>query len=414
MKNKKILFTLLLSAGMLCTLGACGGGTSNATEVEKAIQEAEKMSYEELLEKAKEEVGTNTLEVYGNSSALSKALTNFTEETGIKTGNNKMGDAELYEKLTYTIGMNKYSADMVLLQDGNKLQTSMLNPKYLVDYTPKDYASKLAEDDLNPTAAIYLNKVFMYNNTSYTGTAGQGEAGAVKNYLTNVWQLAGTSADEKHISGVSFKPGSQENVNLNFLVMLTSEEWCGKLATAYKSYYGKDYAPTAEEKEKYPNIGYKWIGEFLSNCKWHSSDGTACKDTASGVSKTTVYCNFNKLKDCSGTGVGSTDDANLTTAIIENDVEGFGGFVYKMYAMVARNAKYPYAACALINYILSTEGYSAAWGANLGYYSTNPDNAIADGDKELSWWKEKCVIEDPEYVASAYLDVYDFVVSYEA
>ena len=57
--------------------------------------------------------------------------------------------------------MDKYSADMVLLQDGNKLQTSMLNPGYLYNYTPKDYKEVLAKDDLEPTGAVYLNKVFI-------------------------------------------------------------------------------------------------------------------------------------------------------------------------------------------------------------------------------------------------------------
>ena len=160
----------------------------------------------------------------------------------------------LYEKLTYTIGMDKYSADMVLLQDGNKLQTSMLNPGYLYNYTPKDYKEVLAKDDLEPTGAVYLNKVFMYNNTDFNGSnADTAKAGQLKNYLTNVWQLAGKSTDAKHISGVSFKPGSTENINMNFLIMLTSEEWCTKLASAYKSFYGKDYVA---EKE-YKNIGYK-------------------------------------------------------------------------------------------------------------------------------------------------------------
>lgn len=412
MSKRKILPALGLVVASVFSLAGCVSEETGNT-VKDAIKEAEGMTYEELVNKAKVEIGENKLEVFGNSSALEKALTNFTQATGIKTGNNKMGDAALYEKLTYTIGMDKYSADMVLLQDGNKLQTSMLNPGYLYNYTPKDYKEVLAKDDLEPTGAVYLNKVFMYNNTDFNGSnADTAKAGQLKNYLTNVWQLAGKSTDAKHISGVSFKPGSTENINMNFLIMLTSEEWCTKLASAYKSFYGKDYVA---EKE-YKNIGYKWIAEFLANTTNHSSDGTACKDTAKGTGGTMVYCNFNKLKDCKEQGVGKQDKANLTTSVIEQDakVEGFGGFIYKMYTMIPKNAKYPFAACALVNYILSTEGYGAAWGANLGYYSTNPNNKLADGDKELSWWKKNCVIEDPKYVASEYLEAYDFITTLEA
>lgn len=401
---KKKLITLLLVGFSAFAMSSCDNG-DDASAVDAAIAAAEKMTYSELLEKAKEEVGDNTVQVFGNSSALSKALTNFTEATGIKIGNNKLGDAALYDKLFYTIGGGKYSADMVLIQDGNKLQTQMLNTNYLLDYTPLDYKDVLAEDDLNPTAAVYLNKVFMYNNTK------DGKAGELKNYFTNVWQVAGSSEDAGHIANPSFKLPSTENVNMNFLVMLTSPEWCEKLSSAYKDFYGKDYVAEG----KYQNIGYKWIAEFMQNVKAHSSDGTACKDTAAGTSGTTVYCNFNKLKDCKETGVGKKDAANLTTAALEGSgVKGFGGFVYKMYSMVARNAKYPYAACALINYILSTEGFEGAWGTNLGYYSTNPNAPIAEGDKALSWWKQNCVIEDPSYVASVYLDVSQFISQFES
>ena len=92
---------------------------------------------------------------------------------------------------------------------------------------------------------------------------------------------------------------------------------------------------------------------------------------------------------------------------------GFGGFCYKMYALVADNAKYPYAACALVNYVVSKAGFEAAWGALDGYYSANTTAAISPTDKELSWWKQRLVIEDPEYVAANYRDVFQFVQQYE-
>lgn len=405
---KKKIISLFLIAFSAFTVASCGK-QDNSAAVKAAIEDAQTLSYDELLVKAKAEVGDKEVQVFGNSSALEKALVNFTKATGIKIANNKLNDGPLYEKLENTIGKKQYSADMVLIQDGNSLQTKMLNTGYLVDYTPKDYVGKLAEDDLHPTAAVYLNKVFMYNNTGVEGE--ETKAGVLKNYLTNVWQLAGTDADKGHIKNVSFKLATQENINMNFLVMLTSDEWVTKLKAAYKDFYGKDYV----EETQYKNIGYKWIAEFLKNTKAHKSDGTACKDTAKGTSGTIAYCNFNKLKDCKEEGVGKEDKANLTTAALEGEgVKGFGGFVYKMYTMVARNAKYPYAACALVNYILSKEGFQGAWGTNLGYYSTNPDAEIAKGDKALSWWKQNCVIENPAYVASVYSDVYDYVSQFEA
>jgi len=324
-----------------------------------------------------------------------------------------LGDTALYEKLTNTLSNGKYIADMVLLQDGNKLQTTMLNNGFLLNYVPKDYVDVLAADDLNPTAAVYLNKVFMYNNTNFDGTnAGTATTGSLTNYITNIWQLAGTNADPNHIDNPSFKTASQENINMNMLVMLTQKKWQSKLTDAYISFYGKD--PVIESK--YESISYKWIGEFLENCTYHSSDGTACKDLAKGLGGSVVYCNFNKQKSLKEEGVSHLDIDNVTTSLIERngDVEGFGGFTYKMYTLIPSNAQYPYAAAALINYMLSTTGFTGAWGTKLGYYSTNPNVPIADFDKPLSWWKENTVIEDPEFVADSYGEVYDFVTSYES
>ena len=130
--------------------------------------------------------------------------------------------------------------------------------------------------------------------------------------------------------------------------------------------------------------------------------------------------NYNKIKDLKATdGYGKEDVSNLSFPSLELDadggkvVNGFGGFCYKMYSMVAANAKYPYAACALVSYITSKAGFENAWGAKAGYYSTNKTTTIASNDKEIAWWKERLVIEDPEVVASNYEDVSMFVKQYE-
>lgn len=411
MRNfKKPLMGLAVLMTSVSLLTGCG--TGKLSETEKIVREASKMSYEELVAKAKEEVGDNTVLTYGNSSQFGKALEKFTEETGIKVENQKKGDAETYTELGEAFGAGRYIADMVLLQDGNKLQSEMLNNDYLVNFVPKDVKDQIAEDDHEPLAAVYLNKVFMYNNTNYDGTnADSAEAGKLSHYLTNVWQLAGTEADTGHIHNTSFKTPSTENVNMNFLVMLTSEQWCKKLETAYEAYYGKKYV----KEDKYANIGYKWVAEFLTNSQAHSSDGTACKDTAKGVSGAMSLVNLNKNKDLKEEGVAKQSKDNLTYPAMEegDNLKGFGGFCYKMYALVADNAKYPYAACAIVNYVVSKAGFEAAWGAKDGYYSSNTTASIASSDKELSWWKDRLVIEDPAYVAANYRDVFQFVQQYE-
>lgn len=407
MKMKKIVPLVLAACTILtgCNHGGTGGNSNLKNET---IIAAEGMTYDELLAKAKEEVGNGTVSVYGNSSQLEKALKKFTEETGIKVNNTKEGDADIYNHLSTAFQSNTYIADMVLLQDGNMLQSEMLDPGYLLNFIPKEASGTIADDDTVPMAAVYLNKIFMYNNFNAEGTEH-----SLKNYITNVWQLAGTAADKGHIANPSFKTPTTENVNMNFLVMLTSDAYVAKLKTAYKNFYGKDYV----EEKAYKNIGYKWVAEFLKNSQAHSSDGTACKDVAKAKGGTVALVNYNKIKDLKGDDVyGAENVNNLSFPSLElgdKKVDGFGGFCYKMYSMVAANAKYPYAACALVSYITSKAGFENAWGAKAGYYSTNSTTKIASNDKEIAWWKERLVVEDPEVVAANYEDVSMFVKQYE-
>ena len=407
MKMKKIVPLVLAACTILtgCNRGGTGGNSNLKNET---IIAAEGMTYDELLAKAKKEVGNGTVSVYGNSSQLEKALKKFTEETGIKVNNTKEGDADIYNHLSTAFQSNTYIADMVLLQDGNMLQSEMLDPGYLLNFIPKEASGTIADDDTVPMAAVYLNKIFMYNNFNAEGTEH-----SLKNYITNVWQLAGTAADKGHIANPSFKTPTTENVNMNFLVMLTSDAYVAKLKTAYKNFYGKDYV----EEKAYKNIGYKWVAEFLKNSQAHSSDGTACKDVAKAKGGTVALVNYNKIKDLKGDDVyGAENVNNLSFPSLElgdKKVDGFGGFCYKMYSMVAANAKYPYAACALVSYITSKAGFENAWGAKAGYYSTNNTTKIASNDKEIAWWKERLVVEDPEVVAANYEDVSMFVKQYE-
>lgn len=408
-KNKSLRIITLLASTL--TLVGCGGTSSTTTDspVATAIKDAEKLHFDAILEKAKTEVGSNEVKVFGNSSTIQKACEAFTTEYGIKFTYEKVGDSDLYTQLSTTIPAKKYTADFVFAQDGNMMKSTMLDTGYLLNYLPLDYKDVLSADDLNPaTGGIAFNKVFMYNNTDYNGeNAETAKRDAYKNYLTNIWQIAGSDADKNHISDISFKDPSQENINMNMLIMLTSDTYVEKLTTAYKDYYGKDYVAESQ----YPNIGFKWIKEFLDNIVYHSSDGTECKNLASGNGGKMAYVNFNKLKDCSADGIGAEDDDNLTTAMLEGTVEGFGGFIYKMYPLIPNNAKYPYAACAFENYILSTNGYQKGWSGLKGYYSCNPNNDVAEGDKPLSYWKQNCVIEDPTYIVDNYAEVSDFITT---
>ncbi|MBR4427365.1 MAG: hypothetical protein IKS77_06640 [Spirochaetales bacterium] len=92
-----------------------------------------------------------------------------------------------------------------------------------------------------------------------------------------------------------------------------------------------------------------------------------------------------------------------------NEIEGFDGFVYNMWTLIPKTAKLPYTACLFIKYIHSAEGYNAGWGGILGYYSSNTNIPSVAGDPALSEWKQKCIVEDVQYIDQSYATVVKFI-----
>ena len=217
-----------------------------------------------------------------------------------------------------------------------------------------------------------------------------------------MWQLT-----EKQFKGnIVFKSPDQETVNMNFLVMLTNEEWSGKLAEAYKALYGKEI-----ELGDYENAGYKWIAEFLGNCVFGKSDTTLAEelsqDTAAGKAGLFV---LSKLRSSSvltdNLTVGQYEAAKTGTII-----KPFSGFMYPMYAMITANSSRPYTAMLFIEYLMTAEGF-APWGKSIGAYSSNNTIAPKDGDLPLADWKASLVMEDPKYILENFEDVNFFVLEY--
>ncbi|MBQ7865152.1 MAG: ABC transporter substrate-binding protein, partial [Clostridia bacterium] len=208
---------------------------------------------------------------------------------------------------------------------------------------------------------------------------------------------------EQFKGNIVFKTPDAEQVNMNFLVMLTSEEWSGKLAEAYKNLYGKEI-----ELGEYENAGYKWIAEFLANCVFGNSDTTLAEElsqeTAAGKAGLFV---LSKLRSSSvyteNLTVGQYEAAKNGTII-----EPFSGFMYPMYAMVTANSSRPYTAMLFIEYLMGADGFKP-WGKSIGAYSSNTELLPLEGDLGLDAWKASLVMEDHEYILENYEDVYSFV-----
>lgn len=397
---KKRLVSILIAAILIVSavfvFAACDPEDKNVAEL---VAEAQNMTWDEIYAKAKEETGD--FNAYGNTSRITTAMANFVAKYGQELGLNeknavgsKMNDSAIYTTLAseYASTNNSKGASMVMIQDGAQLVLYREQTKMLINYVPQSMKSKVDAEGQVPLVQQYINKLFIWNNTGDNVPS-----------ITNVWQLTEPAMKSK----VFFKSPSLEQVNMNFLIMLTSDEWATKLAEAYKAYYGKDI-----QLGSYKNAGYKWVAEFIANANFAiDSDTTMARE----LSKTENAGNIglfvlSKLRDSSVTA----DNLQVGAFVKENDqyvtINPFAGFMYPMYCQVAANGPRPYTALLFIEYLMTEEGFEP-WGSDIGAYSSNSDIGVNDGDETLAFWKNILVFEDPDYIRANKATVVDFVTA---
>ena len=371
---KKFLSLMLTLAMVLCALPAFA-------DVAADVEAGQAMSHDELVAKALAEGGTFI--VAGNTSRITKAAEAFAALYGITTEPTNMKDQEIYEKLEST------TIDMVMIQDGANL-LDHIDAGILLNFVPASVKDAISDTDREPALVHqFINKLFIYNNLGDSVPA-----------IHNVWEL--TAPEMK--GSVIFKNPTTEKVNMNFLVMLTSDDWSAKLAEAYKAWKGEEI-----QLGEYKNAGYKWIAEFLDNVTFIKSDTTIAEEVSqeTAAGKIGLFV-LSKLRS------SSVLTENLTVAQVDAQkngyaIEPFAGFMYPMYVMVSANANRPYTAMLFIEYLMSQEGFGP-WGESIGAYSANPGIAPKDDENNLTLdiWKDTLVIEDPEYILDS-IEVEDFI-----
>lgn len=389
---KKTIAWLLL----VCMMAVAFSGVAYAdgeTDVQAALAEAEGMTNEELYEKAKEEIAAGAqLNFYSTTSFAEKAAANFMAaypELDGKVVYAEIDDGETYTILQNTIGSGVAdSADMALTQNGADLRTFMLDEGLTYTYFPEMYKDVVDEKFQKPAVVTFVDSLFIYNNTD----------GSIE--LSNVWQLTEPEWEGK----VFFKDPTNETVNINFLIMLTSPEWVERMAEAYKDYYGEDWA-----SEDYENASYEWIDKFLGNVNYtYTSASDMAKGIASGAGGNLGLFVFSKLRK-----VDEADRGNLTVVQFENDVKGFSGFMYNIYATVAKDTECPYTCALFINFLLGEEGFGGddSWNSNQGYYSANSSIEKPEEleDEAYNYWSDKLVFEDADYIYDNYTDVFEYI-----
>lgn len=378
---KKLLALLMALCVMLSVVPAFA-------DVAKTVEDGAALTHDQLVEKAMAEEGTFI--VYGNTSRIATAAEAFGEKYGLKVESNNLKDAEIYTKLESEIKGSAKGADMVMIQDGASLIYA-IEDGWVVNYVPAEVKENMGEADLYPLVHQYINKLFIYNKLGDSVPA-----------IKNVWEL--TAPEMK--GNIIFKNPKNETVNMNFLVMLTSEEWSNKLAEAYKEWKGEDI-----DLGSYENAGYKWIAEFLANCTFGSSDTTIAEEVSQETAQGKIgLFVLSKLRSSSVL----TD--NLTVAQYDATENGyavnpFSGFMYPMYAMVSAGATRPYTAMLFIEYLMSEEGFKP-WGKNIGAYSPNTAIPAKEGDLGIDVWKQSLVMEDPEFILDHFENVNNFVLKH--
>ena len=387
----KRILALVLAFTMI--FGLCA--TASAETVEEALAAAAKMTNEELYEKAKAEIAAGAqLNFYSTTSFAEKAAANFMTdypELADKVIYAEIDDVETYTILTNTIGSGvKDSADMNLTQNGPDLKTFLLDEGLSYTYFPEALKDVVAAENQDPAVVTYINSLLIYHN-------GEGSVN-----FKNIWELT----EEKWKDKIFFKDPTSETVNINFLIMLTTPEWTERLAKAYEAQYGK-----AWESAEFESPAYQWIDGFLKNVNYtYTSASKMAAGIASGAPGNMGLFVYSKLRK-----VDEADRKNLTVVQFENEVEGFTGFMYPIYATVAKDTECPYTCALFINYLLSAEGFDGpkSWNSSDGYYSPNTTIAKPEGqsDQPYEYWTDCLVFEDLQYIYDNYVNVYEFIAT---
>lgn len=376
MKKKLISLVLALALVVSSVLVLVACNTTLPSVSKEVITEGENMTMTELLAKAKEETGDFI--AYGNTSRITTAMTNFIAKYGEQLGLNssnataaKKDDSEIYSLLREEAKAKTASknASMVLIQDSSSLNLQMTaKDPIITNYVSKEFKDKVDESNRLPLAHQFINKLFMYNNVGETNAK-----------FDNVWQLT----DQSYKGKIFFKNPKDEQVNMNFLIMLTNDEWSGKLEKAYKALNNNTAATDVGEGKTYKNYGYKWIAEFIANCNFSVGSDTSIASTLSRESNAGKMGLFvlSKLRDKSVYGdnlqVSAWDKKDGSeTELVE--IDPFAGFMYSIYAQLASKGPRPYTAMAFINYLMTEEGFKP-WGDSVGGYSANKEVPVYSG-----------------------------------
>ncbi|MDD5789521.1 MAG: hypothetical protein PUE30_03210 [Spirochaetia bacterium] len=430
---KRALVILSAAAVTLFGFASCNKSQAKKSAVQEIIAQAENMTFDELCQKAIEESKNATLKGIGNSSRGKTAGASFIKylQSLDSTYNGKIEWSQPKNNSIFTtLNVDYKSANpeyfMTLIQDGNQIQSKMMDTGVLRTFIPKEWAeannlSKKNYPELLPLQT--LNKIFMYNHLN-----------GVK--FTNCWDFV---APGTH--GL-FMGVNSELVGKNFLYMLTADKYATWLKEAFDKLPEDKQAPfvpvidecakLAENfglESKNAKYGLAFIKLWVENYTEETDDGPICnsivKTSAAGEFALIVYSKLRSVAETADVSV-----KNISVAAYEDGYSGIGGYGYSHYLEVMDSSPYPWTACAFISYMVTKLDGFTAWGKDMGGYSANPVLAAeneakfhhstaggtdfpAKNDRGFEWWSSaeggQLVIEDPKYCAEVSVDLGDWI-----
>lgn len=461
--KKKFLSVLLAGAMLVGTLAGCGDAKPNTststpgevtapatstntdngkptdeakmTATQKIIKEAEGMTLEELAKKAIEESNGKTFYGVGNSSRGKSALPLFIEYLQTIDPSYTMEfewqqpkNNKIFEQLTADSLKDSGTFAMTLIQDGNQIQSKMVQTGILDTFIPLDWANANSTTPDAYTGFLplqTLNKIFEYNCTGS------------KTY-TNCWDFVGPDVH------ALFMDIDSEIVGKNFLYMLTQDKYAKMLKDAFealdadsKAYFQPTIDAMASDAADLGlgadgKYALAWIKLWVESYNAQTDDGPICNtlvtNSATDQAGLLVYSKLRSVEESDSVSVN-----NVKVAAYQDGYKGIGGYGYCHYLFVTDNSPLPWTACAFIAYMTCTESGFKAWGKDMGGYSSNPEVAAAiektyqhskggcdeagnvvfecKNDRGYEWWTTtgQLVLEDPEYCASVSFTVGSWV-----
>ncbi len=431
-KTLSILLIVLLAASALFANGssetaAAAAPAKKLSATQEIIQQAQGMTMEELAKKAIEESNGATFYGVGNSSRGKSALPLFIAYLQTLDPNYKLNfewqqpkNNSIFEMLDADAKKSQGTFSMTLIQDGNQIESKMVQTGLLDRFIPLDWAkaNNTSADKVEGYLPLQtLNKVFMYNCTG-------------SKTFTNVSDFV-MPGEHGLFMGIQSEP-----VGVNFLYMLTADKYADGLKAAYDALPAdkkavvdaavKEVSKDAKDFGLGANgaYGLAWIKLWVTSYNEQTDDGPICNTLVSSSATDQfgllVYSKLRSVQESD-----SVSKNNIKVAAYEDGYKGFGGYGYCHYLFVTDNSPLPWTACAFIAYMTCVQDGFNAWGKDIGGYSSNPvvaaDNEARhhhsvsgmaeDGktvkfkalnDRGLDWWLNEggLVVEDPEYCAN--------------